>query len=126
MIEFSFVPDNFLASVKCPVCLVLTLKVQYDILYRYVGTWCSGNTQDFDSCIAGSNPAVPAKRTGFLTRPFLFSKCSEPKCIKVFERQLKNGCLYSFLCFASSGIFTSAIKIMICYSLGELSRARLP
>ena len=22
--------------------------------------WCNGNTQDFDSCVVGSSPAIPA------------------------------------------------------------------
>ena len=24
------------------------------------GMWCNGNTQDFDSCVVGSSPAIPA------------------------------------------------------------------
>ena len=28
----------------------------------YIGVWCIGNTDDFDSSIVGSNPAIPAKK----------------------------------------------------------------
>ena len=61
----------------------LTRSSRCDILYWYVGIWCSGNTQDFDSCIVGSNPAIPAKRTDRLTRSFLFLLKNITVCGKI-------------------------------------------